>query len=236
MSTNELKDRQFAIVSRSRTFRNIVKHFALGEKSVLDVGCSYGEYTAHFGLKSVGITTNPREVEIGLKRGLDVRLGNAEHLEAIGLPNSFDFIWANNLFEHLLAPHAFLMNLRRVGKTETVLLLGVPVLPFPYFLTLLRKFRGAFHDSHINFYSWRTLKLTVEAAGWSTKDVRPFICPVRLLDRLLLFIAPHVYVVATKDLSFAYSRGKVQEWEHDPMYETMLKAGSTDHMDFSSKV
>ncbi len=216
------KERRFALVSKSRTFKKIVGDFSLSDKKVLDLGCSYGEYMVHFGPSSIGITANPAEVTIGKERGLDLRFGNVEELAKLNLPNDFDYIWANNLFEHLLSPHAFLMHLKAISKPECTLILGVPVIPYPFSLTGFSKFRGAFSTAHINFFNWRTLKHTVEAAGWVVKDVRPFVSPVSALDRILKPAMPHIYIIATNNSSFSYSADKIQEWRDVEHYKALL--------------
>jgi SAM-dependent methyltransferase len=76
---------------------------------------------------SVGITTAEEEVAFGKENNLNIKIGNAERLDpSVG---HFEAFWANNLYEHLLSPHAFLMNLKRLSKHDTLLILGVPVVP-----------------------------------------------------------------------------------------------------------
>ena len=74
----EIKKR-FENVSKSKTFQNIVKEFDLDKKSVLDIGCSYGEFLPHFGDGSTGISIIKEEVSYGVKNGLDVVYGNIEN-------------------------------------------------------------------------------------------------------------------------------------------------------------
>jgi len=101
-------------VLRSRPFALIARRYRLIEKRVLDIGCGFGEYMQRFGSGSVGITATPEEVAYGASIGRDIRLGNAEKLEELLSPNEcFVVFWANNIFEHLLSPHAFLVSLKR---------------------------------------------------------------------------------------------------------------------------
>lgn len=220
---DDLKERRFLLASRSRTFRNIIKEFSLNEKKVLDLGCSYGEYTTHFGKGSIGISSNPKEVDIGVRRGLDIRFGGVENLVDMDLPRDFECIWANNIFEHLLSPHSFLMTLKKLANPKCLLILGVPVIPFPFLLTIFRKFRGIFSPAHVNFFNWRTLKFTVEYAGWDVSQVRPFITSIRVLDKCVMPMIPHIYIIARNNTSFVYSRDKLQEWEHLPHYQYLLE-------------
>lgn len=217
-------EQRFKNTGASRTFRRIVRLFAMHERAVLDLGCGYGEYLAIFGKGSVGITTNEREVKEGKKRGLCIMSGNVEEMEKLNIKNKFDIVWANNFFEHILSPHAFLSKLRGVVARETTLLLGVPVIPaIPHFFRL-KKFRGALASNHINFFTRKTLLLTVERAGWIVVDIRPYIVSNPLIDKLFGFIAPHLYVIAKRDESFRYAEKKLKEWEGVPYYDSFLKS------------
>lgn len=218
-------DQRFVGVTRSRTLRRALAELGLGEKKVLDIGCGYGEYLAHFGKGSVGITTTDDEVVQGSARGLDIRKVNAEALELASLPSAFQAVWANNLFEHLLSPHAFLMRLRAVTAPGAVLVLGVPVVPFLSFLIRFRPFRGTLASNHISFFTAKTLALTVSRAGWRIVESRTLVAP-RFWDRFLLPLAPHVYIVAVKDEDFVYPEKKVKEWCSEPYYASVLALGS----------
>jgi 2-polyprenyl-3-methyl-5-hydroxy-6-metoxy-1,4-benzoquinol methylase len=55
--------------------------------------------------------------------------GNVETLDELKIEERFEGIWSNNLFEHLLSPHAFLIRLKTMVRPDTRLVLGVPVLP-----------------------------------------------------------------------------------------------------------
>lgn len=217
-------DARFANVTRSRTFRRALSELGLSHKRVLDIGCGYGEYLAHFGPGSVGITTTDTEVVEGTRRGLDVRRGNAEALQELPFSTAFEAVWANNLFEHLLSPHAFLMRLRGCTAPDATIVLGVPVVPILPFLIRLRPFRGTLASNHISFYTAKTLALTVAYAGWKVVEVRSLLAP-RLVDRLLHPFAPHIYIVAKKDPAFVYPDKKVKEWEGEPYYADMLALG-----------
>jgi SAM-dependent methyltransferase len=208
----------------SRTFRRILDRYNLSHKRVLDIGCGTGQYLVHFGIGSVGITTRPDEVEFGRKNDLDIRLGNAERLDSIGFEHGFDVFWANNLFEHLVSPHAFLVHLRQIASPGATLILGVPVVPKIASLLHLQKFRGALADSHIGFYTKKTLALTVERAGWEVAELRSFFLENSTLDRLLDGVSPHFYVVARSNSDFRYSLKKVKEWQGDEAYTDLLRA------------
>jgi SAM-dependent methyltransferase len=209
-------------VARSRTFARLLRHLDLPHKKVLDIGCGYSEYLVRFGPGSVGITTTPQEVTFGAQIGAQVVLGNAERIGEIDLPWPFDAIWANNLFEHLLSPHAFLNSLKPRSTAHTVLVLGVPVIPRIASLLNLRPFRGALAVAHTNFFTRESLCLTIERAGWRVSEIRPFYTSIYFLDMLASFFAPHLFVVAYNDPGFRYHDKKAGEWD-DPMYRPLLE-------------
>lgn len=215
--------KRFEVVSRSKTFNRIVKEFDLGNKKVLDIGCGYGEHLAHFGVGSAGITITKTELDYTQKRGLNVFYGDAEAIERLYLDSDFDAIWANNFFEHILSPHTFLMKLKKFSQNNTLLILGVPVIPAPICLTKLEKFRGALAVSHINFFTKDTLKLNVERAGWRVKDLRSFVFSNRFFDNPFSFIAPHLYVIAEDNADFKYHDKKITEWGGEERYKILLE-------------
>ncbi|HEV7449296.1 MAG TPA: class I SAM-dependent methyltransferase [Candidatus Paceibacterota bacterium] len=194
----------FEKVKHSRTFGNLIRRFSLDTKAVLDVGSSEGHYLANFGPGSVGVTIIPAHVEEAAKRGLHVELKNVED-PAFDMGQKFDVAWANNFFEHMNAPHLFLAKMREQLKDDGTLILGVPVIPHVPFLTKLRKFRGAYAVSHVNYFTRKTLVETVRSAGWDVKEARLFYFANPFLDSFLNIVAPHIYVIAKPKKDFAYA-------------------------------
>lgn len=210
-------------VKLSKTFRNIRDLYLLAKKSVCDIGCGFGEYLRFFGSGSIGVTTTQEEVEYGKSNDLKIIFGNAEKIgEVFANGEKFDAIWANNLFEHLLSPHAFLMNLKRISKEQAVIILGVPVVPKVVSLISLPWFRGTLASNHINFFTKTTLRLTVDRGGWEVVTIRPFIFKNSFLDFIICPFAPHLYVVAKNNLSFIYPTKKLKEWISDSYYDHLL--------------
>ena len=208
-------------VKVSRTFKNIRDIYELNNAAVCDIGCGYGEYLRLFGPKSVGITTTLGEIQYGKENNLSIVFGNAEQIDR--LEGKFDAIWANNLFEHLLSPHAFLIRLKKISNEKTKVILGVPVVPKIVSLISLRWFRGTLASNHVSFYTHTTLRLTVERAGWDVLATRPFIFKNKFLDILARPFAPHMYVVAQNNVDFKYSPKKLNEWVSDDYYTDLLK-------------
>lgn len=211
---NQIMDREienrFKNVSKSRVFNNILNTLGLDKKSVLDLGCSYGEFLAHFGDGSAGVTISEDEAEYGSRKGLDIRRGNIES-ENFVLGKKFDAIFANNIFEHLYSPHNFLCVIKKNLKPGGLLILGVPCIPKIVSLLHINKFRGSMAVAHINFFTKDTLLKTVERGGWKPIMVRGFYFAGKFFDTLLNPIHPHFYVVAFADADFKYSEKRMKE-------------------------
>lgn len=217
--------KRFDNVGNSKSFERILATYGLKNKKVLDLGCGYGEHLSLFGEDSLGVTTTKEEVAYGAGAGIRIALGNVERLDLIPemKQERFAAVWSNNLFEHLLAPHRFLNSLKRYAEDDTLLILGVPVVPMLPELMRFRKFRGALAVSHINFFTRDTLRLTVERAGWRIEDMRPFIFKNAVLDRIVGMVAPHAYVIARNNASFTYPEKKLKEWKDDEHYAYVLE-------------
>ncbi len=85
---------RFASVAESKTFTRILKIFDLENKSVLDIGRSYGKGA-----------------------GLDVRVTNIEEC-SINFDKKFDVIFANNIFGHLYYSPFLILSLAIIKKTK----------------------------------------------------------------------------------------------------------------------
>lgn len=222
LSSDQKLNKRFDDVAKSATFKNIVDEYQMDKAAVLDVGCGFGEHLSFFGAGSVGVTTKDEEVGFGRVKNLAIIKGNAEKINEIGLNKKFSIIWANNLLEHILSPHAFLVKIKAVSKDNSLLVLGVPVVPKITSLVRLRKFRGVLADSHVNFFSKEALELTVSAAGWRVESIRPFLFSNKKLDSLFSCVAPHLYVTARNDVGFFYSDKKMKEWRGEKQYEELF--------------
>ncbi len=213
-----------ALTLNSQTFKTIARTFDLTNKRVLDIGCGYGEYMQRFGASSVGLTSRAVEVEYGKLKNRDIRIGNAETLtETFTTNEQFDVFWCNNILEHLLSPHAFLVHLKEYAKKDSLLILGTPMVPSLPILTKLKKFRGALAVEHINFFTYKTYELTARYAGWNMLDMRSFFFKNRLLDAVTKPIAPHLYLIAQNNSEYHYDDRKKSEWSEDPYYADLIR-------------
>jgi len=199
----------FEQVKQSRIFCNLVRRFKLDKKVVLDVGCSEGHHLQCFGEGSVGVTIIKEHVQEAKEKGLKVVLKNAED-PSFSMDKKFDVVWANNLFEHLNTPHLFLRKMSEQVQQDGILILGVPVIPYFSWLTHLKKFRGAYAVSHVNFFTRKTLMKTVKASGWTIREARLFYIANPILDNFFNLIAPHIYIIATPKHDFKYHQKRLR--------------------------
>jgi len=203
---------RFANVKKSKTLKNLIQLYDLDKKAVLDIGCLYGEFLKNFGAGSKGVTLSESEAEWGRSAGLDIVCGNIES-ENFDLKDKFDYIFANNIIEHLNSPHLFLIKIKKYLKDEGRLILGVPILPKLSFLIKFKKFRGAFASCHINFFTKCTLRQTLIMAGWDIDVGRSFHFGNPFFDRLLHPITPHLYYISKINPNFSYSKKREKELE-----------------------
>jgi len=149
----------------------------LRTEPVLDVGC--GVNTVHlryFAPGSIGIDgaeVQPPEGRSFLRWNFSADIRT--QLEENALQSTFQFVWCQDVFEHVLAPHEFLLNLRRSIKLDGYLFLDVPLVnklgtyaesrnnPLNYF-------RGFLSQDHVNFFTFNTLRYTAEYAGFECVD------------------------------------------------------------------
>lgn len=214
-------EQRYEKLIKNPTFRRLLNRFDLGKKKVLDIGSGWGEYLSLFGQGSLGITGQEAEVSFCKEKGLSAVICNAEYLD-LYVQEKFDAIWANNFLEHILSPHQFLIKSKKVLEKDGIVIIGVPVVPRIISLLKIRKFSGSLADAHINFFTKKTIELTLQYAGYSVIESRPFIFKNKILDYCTFFIAPHIYVVSKVNPTFSYSKKKVAEWSNFKEYKELL--------------
>ena len=149
----------------------------------LDVGCALGTMLAGVrdasGWEVSGTEFSAETARTGLEiNGVEITAAPA--LGAAGFKaDSFDYIFANNVIEHLPDPRRFLEEAKALLKHGGCLRLTTPngetdISPNE----LLWKKKGAVlvtrHGGHIWFYSERSLRLIFEKAGFETVAYRGF--------------------------------------------------------------
>ena len=131
-----------------------------------------------------------------------------------------DVIWCSNLIEHVLDPHRFLINLKKIFKSDDSILL----IACPNSVILKRgPWKGALAADHVNFFNLNTLKLTLKFAGY---DIRFAGCPSIpwipiWLSKLIGPFGPTLLVAAKAISDFQYgpTAHKILDFEGSIRYK-----------------
>lgn len=190
----------------------LVTKYSFDEKRVLDVGCSYGHTLLYWGPGSEGVEVDGRAVSFLNALGVKVHALNIEDGLGELKPESYDAVFANDIIEHLVAPHLFLVRLHRLLKPHGLLALGHPIVP-PWPMrrlwTMLGR-RGWLGSEHINFYTAETSRLMLERAGFRVISKHASWLATRtpivgrLLDSIMAGIGHHCLMVCIKVDSYKY--------------------------------
>ena len=183
--------------SPPRRLEVALRRWPLGSASVLDVGCSYGHCLVHFGSGSVGVDTNPEQVEFCRSLGLDARLLDVDAgLE--DLPDAgFDYLWVSDVIEHLDSPRLVLRRLRPKLAPEGRLIVFLTLLPRSRALRWALRRRGANpFDSGAHHYqfTYETARYLVERAGYRLESA--YAPPV---PQAFAAHAPRIFLEASAD-------------------------------------
>lgn len=169
---------------------------------VLDLGCGKGAYLRHFGPGSVGLELNEGERQAASRAGLDVRRWDFTEGIPLEFHEKFDAVWCSNLLEHVLHPHPFLIVLRKALRPNGIVIVTVPrTSPIA-----LGPWRGHLAADHVNFFTARTLRLTMEFAGFEIEYVTNTACGglPRSLGRKMAGLGPVIQVGASPIAGFQY--------------------------------
>lgn len=160
--------------------RLLCDQYGFGEKKVLDIGCAYGSSLLLWGDGSEGIEANGKCAMLLERIGRRVHAINVEDGIWKAIPEkSFDAVFSSNLIEHLVAPHLFFANIYRVLNDDGVLAIQHPVVvpvgmgKIAGIISPLKRLIGreGWHaGEHINFFTPRTICLSLQRAGFVVKE------------------------------------------------------------------
>jgi len=199
-----------------RIVRLLVSKHQFDDKKVLDIGSSYGQTLLHWGGDSEGFEVSDRFVTFLQSLGKKVHKGNAEDGFPMLQAASYDAIFTNNLFEHLVSPHLFLARLFSLLKPGGTLAIGHPIVP-PQPLRFLWKsigFRGWLAAEHINFFTPQTARLFLQRSGFKVeRQYFSAFASLPILSRLTVPFGVHCLSVCKKRDGYKYSSKRVVEFD-----------------------
>jgi len=92
---------------------------------VLDLGCGTGNYLSLFTKDSVGVDVSLSNLEICVKRGLNVKQANLN--APLDFNNKeFEVVFCSHVLEHVEAPFRLLRECNRVLKETGYIIIGLP--------------------------------------------------------------------------------------------------------------
>jgi 2-polyprenyl-3-methyl-5-hydroxy-6-metoxy-1,4-benzoquinol methylase len=157
---------------------------------VLDVGCSTGYLAQRLqerGSTVIGIEMDERAAELARRFCEAVYVGDIETMELPFEAESFDVVLCGDLIEHLRDPQGVLARLRPLLRPGGRLVLSTPnIANWAMRLSLLfGRFRytewGILDQTHTHFFTRKTLRKTLEAAGYRI-EVFDYTVPVPVLS------------------------------------------------------
>lgn len=158
-----------------RKLRSLAQRLQGRTPRVLDVGCGYGTYLAHFADSSVGVDRDPERVAFVRSLGLTAEVRDVEAADwSTGL-GEFDLIWLCDLLPHLRDPATFLGALTRLLAPEGQVVISDWVWPESRVLSwMARRLPGAaaneVHPEHLHRMTERRLAKWLGTAGLQIED------------------------------------------------------------------
>lgn len=150
--------------------KDFVERFDLQGKHVNEMGCGDGNYLSHLtaaGAIASGIEPSEKFRKLAIGRGFDVESGYVTSGRRLhGGP--FDGFVTRQVLEHVPDIHDFLTGIRDNLKEGAYGLIEVPSLEKAL---LDRRFYDFFPD-HVNYFSQRTLRLSLELNGFEVLETK----------------------------------------------------------------
>ena len=186
----------------------IVLDLCRGATTILDIGCSAGVLArdlAADGATVDGIEYDPIDAEEARSACRQVVVGDLETMRLDALPaGGYDIVLCADIIEHLRDPVAALARLRPLLKPDGRLIISVPnIANWSMRLTHLAgrwdyQERGLMDRTHLRFFTHRTIRRTVEDAGFQVERV-DVSCPLPVLRREPFNRAAHAAALVWKN-------------------------------------
>ncbi len=159
---------------------------------LLEIGCGPGLFLVEaqrLGVpRVVGADLNPWAVAQARTRGVDAHVGS---IEAIGASRRFDAIVMLDVLEHVVAPLPFLAAVRARLRPDGRLLVMTPNIRSLLARVSGRRWVSLKPPEHVRYYSPRSVRTLLRAAGFDVLTVRPagqYVTVAFVLTRLRLLV------------------------------------------------
>jgi SAM-dependent methyltransferase len=220
--TNRILDYFFSTIPTN--VRILIHDYQFNKNKVLDIGCSYGMSLLYWREDSEGIEIQDHMVQFVRSLGRIVHKLNVEEGFSGLRKENYDAIYSNNLIEHLVAPHLFLVRLHSLLKPGGILAIGYPLVPpFPFRnLWKLIGYRGWLAVEHVNFFTAETSKLILERAGFRViHQYFPRFYRISVLNKIGVLIGIQCLSVCQRIDEFKYNPKRLPKF--DPSWCSDLK-------------
>jgi SAM-dependent methyltransferase len=156
---------------QGRQAAEFVARFQLAGKSVKEIGCGDGSYLDHLkraGAVALGIEPSQRTRDIALTKGHAVEAGYVSAARLLE-DGPYDAFVTRQVLEHVPDIHDFLMGIRLNLRPGAVGLVEVPSLE----KALADSRYYDFFSDHVNYFSFKTLRMALELNGFEVLEMRP---------------------------------------------------------------
>lgn len=170
----QLENKELLSAQWGRVEKTISKDNELDGKSIIDIGCGWGQALLYFrdhGYNCYGFDPAPEAVAYGKDRGLNLKCAGLETLTVFG-DKKFDVVMMNNVLEHLSDPEQTMSEIRSsLINEDGFLIVDVPN-EFNDFQVAGQKIHGLDEwwvapPGHLNYFSLETLSNLMRGTGFS---------------------------------------------------------------------
>lgn len=159
---------------RTRQYRHLIETYQLEGKKLIEAGCGQGEFLSvlsNFPVEAYGIENREPLVAMAKEKGLKVWKQFAEEGQILApddgsVSGPYDGFLSFNFLEHQPNPVSMLRCLAENLREEGIGLITVPSLEY------ILKYDGYYEliRDHLAYYTFDTLRYTVEAAGFEVLE------------------------------------------------------------------
>ena len=163
LKQNELKHKSIKTFEHDGIFK-VFNKLCIGQKKWLDYGCGMGGLVKYANKRGIDAVGYDEGIAYNFAKQSGIPILNK--LELDGLSNSFDFISAIEVIEHVSDPLDLFHNFRRLLKPRGILFLTTGN-SRPFNNSVLKWHYTNYPDTHISFYEPYTLRFIMRKYGFS---------------------------------------------------------------------